>query len=458
MKLFRNTIAVLTALCMIACMSAAGFAVNTGNFSVDYRQPEYGNYLYVTVYAHNYVGLTSGTIDVTYSGGVKYDYYSMGSEARKVNDSADNGFHADVNNTSANRVLYGFYFSDQMRDADMFAWSGMGTDRLNINVANFDLVTFTFQLDGSAYEINIDVRSLSYDGKNNDFHDTKTGGAGVITKPNGPSASERKPGDVNGDGKIGSDDARLALRCSVKLENYAAGSVQYLACDVDGDGRVTSADARMILRMSVGLDPSAASDEKPDIDPVPHGGEPDPPTTVTPAEPTTSDPAPASKSAAQTLAGFITRNGVYQSGLYLFVEEREDQGGYGLIYDPDNEAGMPFSVSLITYSDEFQYTMMIGIDASFNTYMGQLTVKSRYGGSTLLSALYLIDNENFSTTTSTACMREMQYTGSSNVRSAAREVAASSTGLALLWLCQQVNSYRLGLDYENDFHLYNIFS
>ena len=63
-----------------------------------------------------------------------------------------------------------------------------------------------------------------------------------------------RTGDVDGDGKITSADARLALRRSVKLENYPEGSSQYLACDADGDGAVTSADARLILRASVNLE------------------------------------------------------------------------------------------------------------------------------------------------------------------------------------------------------------
>ena len=62
------------------------------------------------------------------------------------------------------------------------------------------------------------------------------------------------PGDVDGDGKITSADARLALRRSVKLEDYPEGSAPYLACDADGDGTVSSADARLILRASVGLE------------------------------------------------------------------------------------------------------------------------------------------------------------------------------------------------------------
>ena len=62
------------------------------------------------------------------------------------------------------------------------------------------------------------------------------------------------PGDVDGDGKISSADARLALRRSVNLETFPEGSAQYLACDADGDGKVSSADARLILRASVGLE------------------------------------------------------------------------------------------------------------------------------------------------------------------------------------------------------------
>ena len=74
-------------------------------------------------------------------------------------------------------------------------------------------------------------------------------------------ASQAKvSGDVDGNGKIESADARLALRASVGLTekgDVAKDSVGYLACDVDGDGKVTSADARLILRASVGLEDPA---------------------------------------------------------------------------------------------------------------------------------------------------------------------------------------------------------
>ena len=61
--------------------------------------------------------------------------------------------------------------------------------------------------------------------------------------------------DVNNDGKYGSDDARLALRASVKLEpTIVEGTDAFKAADVNGDNKVGSDDARTILRLSVKLE------------------------------------------------------------------------------------------------------------------------------------------------------------------------------------------------------------
>lgn len=70
----------------------------------------------------------------------------------------------------------------------------------------------------------------------------------------GKAAAAAPAGDVDGDGKVSSADARLALRASVGLEKYAKGSAQFKAADADKDGKITSADARLILRASVGLE------------------------------------------------------------------------------------------------------------------------------------------------------------------------------------------------------------
>ena len=60
-------------------------------------------------------------------------------------------------------------------------------------------------------------------------------------------------GDVNGDGSVGADDARLALRRSVDLETFAPQTTPFILADYNRDGVVGADDARSILRLSVGM-------------------------------------------------------------------------------------------------------------------------------------------------------------------------------------------------------------
>ncbi len=71
--------------------------------------------------------------------------------------------------------------------------------------------------------------------------------------------ADRLPGDVDGNGKVETTDARLALRRAIGLETYVKGSAAFFACDVTKDGKVGTDDARFILRHAVGLsDPQIA--------------------------------------------------------------------------------------------------------------------------------------------------------------------------------------------------------
>ena len=78
-------------------------------------------------------------------------------------------------------------------------------------------------------------------------------------------ADPRQPGDagdVDGDGKVTSTDARLTLQLAV--EKIDREDLAYpAAADVDGDGKVTSTDARMILQYSVGKIDGFPVTEKP---------------------------------------------------------------------------------------------------------------------------------------------------------------------------------------------------
>ena len=61
-------------------------------------------------------------------------------------------------------------------------------------------------------------------------------------------------GDVNGDGRVSSADARLALRGSVGLEKYDEASACYAAANIDRSNKLLAGDARLILRTVVNLD------------------------------------------------------------------------------------------------------------------------------------------------------------------------------------------------------------
>ena len=61
-------------------------------------------------------------------------------------------------------------------------------------------------------------------------------------------------GDIDDDGVVTAEDARLALRAAVDLEPIEPGTDEFSAADVDKDGAITSADARLIMRIAVGMD------------------------------------------------------------------------------------------------------------------------------------------------------------------------------------------------------------
>ena len=76
-----------------------------------------------------------------------------------------------------------------------------------------------------------------------------------------PASAAYLPGDVNGDGQVEPEDARLALRASVALEKYKKNSDSFNAADADKDGQLTPEDARLILRATVGLESLSSGNE-----------------------------------------------------------------------------------------------------------------------------------------------------------------------------------------------------
>ena len=61
-------------------------------------------------------------------------------------------------------------------------------------------------------------------------------------------------GDLDGDGTVSPEDARLTLRAAVRLEIIEKSLADFQVADVDRNGEIEPADARHILRASVGLE------------------------------------------------------------------------------------------------------------------------------------------------------------------------------------------------------------
>ena len=66
------------------------------------------------------------------------------------------------------------------------------------------------------------------------------------------SAKSFSLGDVNGDGKITSADARMILRAAAKVESFS--EAQEKAADVNRSGKVNSGDARTTLRVAAKIE------------------------------------------------------------------------------------------------------------------------------------------------------------------------------------------------------------
>ena len=70
-------------------------------------------------------------------------------------------------------------------------------------------------------------------------------------------------GDLNGNGKADTDDARRILRISIGLEDKQALCVaQLIAADADGDSVISTSDARNVLRIAVGLERTREGEDK----------------------------------------------------------------------------------------------------------------------------------------------------------------------------------------------------
>ena len=147
-----------------------------------------------------------------------------------VFERSDDGAYHTTLQLGATATLYpqlfeGLYLDGKALSADDYSVSGMGATTLLILQK-----TYTDTLDPGKYSF--DVNFLNCKGIRAELQ--------ILAK-----------GDLNGDEKVNSIDARIALRAAAQIEQIDIG--QKYAADIDGNGKVNSIDARQILRISAHL-------------------------------------------------------------------------------------------------------------------------------------------------------------------------------------------------------------
>ena len=132
---------------------------------------------------------------------------------------------------------------------------GMNAFKLCTKLTSVTIPKSVTNVESNAFNLCVSLTDVYYGGSEADWKAiTVKDGNAPLTSAKIHYGQTYLPGDVDGNGKITAADARLALRKSVGLENYAKNSPKFLACDVNRDSKVTAADARLILRASVGLE------------------------------------------------------------------------------------------------------------------------------------------------------------------------------------------------------------
>lgn len=150
-----------------------------------------------------------------------------------------------------------------------------------------------------------------------------------------PSAAAAVWGDMNDDGKVSADDARIILRASVKLDTLNAVQEKY--ADLDNDSKITASDARLALRIAVRLDEAPDFPDSPDLPDEP-ATDPEEPTTENPLNYIGPDYSPERAGLVYDSFGYIsTYEAIKEGDSYYYYTDTGYLFGEIKPYSPGNE-------------------------------------------------------------------------------------------------------------------------
>ena len=232
----------------------------------------------------------------------------------------------------------------------------------------------------------------------------------LFSIPNGFAASWI-PGDVNGDGHVGADDARLALRRSIDLETYKAGTRAFLSSDLDSDGIVTAGEARQILRVSVGLERFV--------------------------------------SVGELLKRWLNADGKRYNKDWQCFTGRYKNAVFSFMYTPGDTVS-PYSITMLTLDGDPQRLGILKFSGDFTRCCMNLEVSKE--GTTFLKALYSVDQANFTKNAGASLLTQLQYESYDRMTADAKELAASMVSLMLSWTEQIFVNKTVGVHVREDFN------
>ena len=154
-----------------------------------------------------------------------YDFQTIGMGGNEIYDQYDES-KIDINANQGHAICLVGYDDD--KDAFKFINSWGPT----WGFSGYGWITQDFLKDENIIRQNPD----------NDTESDVIIGYGVVI----PSIDSYCMGDMNGDGKVTAEDARMALRFSSRLDVYT--DRQFVLADVDGDAQLTATDSSNILK------------------------------------------------------------------------------------------------------------------------------------------------------------------------------------------------------------------
>lgn len=225
----------------------AGAAVLRPAFKMETGEVDEGIFP-VYIYLIDCKGLSACDLLITFnSGAIVYEDCEEGCDTAAVGKTTAEKVNYSVNPISRAGLRLSFFFQTALATADEYAANAKNGETVNVNTSKFQAFVLYFSIP----ENGADTADIKLSAKTVIKQTEKVYTAALTFKPSSLPVYVPLRGDVDLDKAVTAADARIVLRCAVKLETLTGRP--FRNADMDNDGIITSADARRVLRVAVKL-------------------------------------------------------------------------------------------------------------------------------------------------------------------------------------------------------------